>query len=102
LSDVGRLPSDPYWLPRQEATGLQGVTDGEFRREFWHLDFLAGLRLARVKAKGTRLGRPRGCASADRVLALHLADPALSSRAIARRTGVSLGTVQRVLKARAA
>jgi 5-methyltetrahydropteroyltriglutamate--homocysteine methyltransferase len=30
-------------VARQEATGLQGVTDGEFRREFWHLDFLAGL-----------------------------------------------------------
>jgi len=30
-------------LVKQEATGLQGITDGEFRREFWHLDFLAGL-----------------------------------------------------------
>jgi len=30
-------------VARQEATGLQGVTDGEFRREFWHLDFLSGL-----------------------------------------------------------
>jgi len=30
-------------IARQEATGLRGVTDGEFRREFWHLDFLAGL-----------------------------------------------------------
>jgi 5-methyltetrahydropteroyltriglutamate--homocysteine methyltransferase len=30
-------------IARQEAIGLKGVTDGEFRREFWHLDFLAGL-----------------------------------------------------------
>lgn len=26
----------------QESVGLQGVTDGEFRRDWWHLDFLAG------------------------------------------------------------
>jgi len=30
-------------IAKQEAIGLRGVTDGEFRREFWHLDFLAGL-----------------------------------------------------------
>jgi 5-methyltetrahydropteroyltriglutamate--homocysteine methyltransferase len=28
---------------RQEAAGLQGVTDGEFRRDWWHLDFLSQL-----------------------------------------------------------
>jgi 5-methyltetrahydropteroyltriglutamate--homocysteine methyltransferase len=28
---------------RQEAIGLQAVTDGEFRRDWWHLDFLAQL-----------------------------------------------------------
>lgn len=28
---------------KQEAIGLQGVTDGEFRRDFWHLDFLKQL-----------------------------------------------------------
>ena len=27
----------------QKENGLQGVTDGEFRRSWWHLDFLAGL-----------------------------------------------------------
>src|SRR5918996_3155308 len=27
----------------QEEIGLQAVTDGEFRRAFWHYDFLAGL-----------------------------------------------------------
>lgn len=26
----------------QESIGLQGVTDGEFRRDWWHLDFLWG------------------------------------------------------------
>ncbi|MDO4430266.1 MAG: 5-methyltetrahydropteroyltriglutamate--homocysteine S-methyltransferase [Lonepinella koalarum] len=30
-------------VERQKAVGLQAVTDGEFRRTFWHLDFLAGL-----------------------------------------------------------
>jgi 5-methyltetrahydropteroyltriglutamate--homocysteine methyltransferase len=30
-------------IARQEAAGLQSVTDGEFRRSWWHLDFLAGL-----------------------------------------------------------
>ncbi len=28
---------------KQEAIGLQSVTDGEFRRDWWHLDFLARL-----------------------------------------------------------
>jgi 5-methyltetrahydropteroyltriglutamate--homocysteine methyltransferase len=31
-------------VARQEAIGLQGVTDGEFRRSWWHYDFLAGLQ----------------------------------------------------------
>ena len=30
-------------VARQEAVGLKGVTDGEFRRSWWHYDFLAGL-----------------------------------------------------------
>ena len=30
-------------LARQEALGLRVVTDGEFRRDFWHLDFLRQL-----------------------------------------------------------
>jgi 5-methyltetrahydropteroyltriglutamate--homocysteine methyltransferase len=29
-------------VARQETTGLGAVTDGEFRREWWHLDFLTG------------------------------------------------------------
>jgi len=30
-------------IAKEEAVGLQGITDGEFRRAFWHLDFLSGL-----------------------------------------------------------
>jgi 5-methyltetrahydropteroyltriglutamate--homocysteine methyltransferase len=30
-------------VARQEAIGLQSVTDGEFSRQWWHLDFLAQL-----------------------------------------------------------
>jgi 5-methyltetrahydropteroyltriglutamate--homocysteine methyltransferase len=26
----------------QESVGLRGITDGEFRRSFWHVDFLTG------------------------------------------------------------
>lgn len=30
-------------IGKEESIGLHGITDGEFRREFWHIDFLAGL-----------------------------------------------------------
>jgi len=30
-------------IRRQEEVGLQSITDGEFRRSWWHLDFLWGL-----------------------------------------------------------
>ena len=30
-------------IKKQEETGLRSVTDGEFRRSWWHLDFLWGL-----------------------------------------------------------
>ena len=29
-------------VARQESVGMQAVTDGEFRRDWWHIDFLAG------------------------------------------------------------
>ena len=35
-------------IARQEEVGLQAVTDGEFRRSWWHLDFLAGLDGAKL------------------------------------------------------
>ena len=31
-------------IKKQEAIGLRAVTDGEFRRSWWHLDFLWGLK----------------------------------------------------------
>ena len=30
-------------VARQEAIGLQSITDGEFRRDYWHLDFMKQL-----------------------------------------------------------
>ena len=30
-------------IRKQEDAGMQGITDGEFRRAFWHYDFLQGL-----------------------------------------------------------
>ena len=30
-------------VAKQETLGLHGITDGEFRRDWWHLDFLAQL-----------------------------------------------------------
>ena len=30
-------------IAKEESVGLHGITDGEFRRAFWHLDFLEGL-----------------------------------------------------------
>jgi len=30
-------------VAKQESVGLQAATDGEFRRSWWHFDFLAGL-----------------------------------------------------------
>src|SRR5262249_35927329 len=30
-------------IRRQEEAGLHGVTDGEFRRAYWHFDFLEQL-----------------------------------------------------------
>ncbi len=29
-------------IARQEAAGLEAITDGEFRRDWWHVDFLTG------------------------------------------------------------
>jgi 5-methyltetrahydropteroyltriglutamate--homocysteine methyltransferase len=30
-------------IQKQEAVGLESITDGEFRRDWWHLDFMARL-----------------------------------------------------------
>lgn len=36
-AEIGKI------IARQEAIGLEGVTDGEFRRSWWHYDFLWNL-----------------------------------------------------------
>jgi 5-methyltetrahydropteroyltriglutamate--homocysteine methyltransferase len=36
-------------VAKQEAIGLQGITDGEFSRDWWHLDFLAQLEGVTLK-----------------------------------------------------
>jgi 5-methyltetrahydropteroyltriglutamate--homocysteine methyltransferase len=44
-------------IARQQATGLASVTDGEFRRAYWHYDFLAGLKgldLIAVESNGSQ------------------------------------------------
>jgi methionine synthase II (cobalamin-independent) len=37
-------------VSKQEATGLQSITDGEFRRDYWHLDFMKHLDGVTLKA----------------------------------------------------
>src|SRR5262245_11730641 len=42
-------------IAKQEAVGLSSVTDGEFRRAYWHFDFLAGLGgVEMVEAEGIK------------------------------------------------
>jgi 5-methyltetrahydropteroyltriglutamate--homocysteine methyltransferase len=36
-------------VAKQESIGLQGITDGEFRRDWWHLDFLSRLEGVALK-----------------------------------------------------
>jgi methionine synthase II (cobalamin-independent) len=46
-------------VARQEAIGLRSVTDGEFRRDWWHLDFLTQLDGVAVDANpGPKFGGP--------------------------------------------
>ena len=48
LSELG-LPTDiketelKELVEKEKAVGLKAVTDGELRRRYWHLDFLASL-----------------------------------------------------------
>lgn len=57
-------------IPKLEATGIQSITDGEFRRQWFHLDFLQ--RLAGVTISGTI--EP----SSDSVETVHQAPPKIS------------------------
>jgi len=36
-------------VARQESVGLQSITDGEFRRDYWHIDFLRQLQGVEIK-----------------------------------------------------
>jgi 5-methyltetrahydropteroyltriglutamate--homocysteine methyltransferase len=36
-------------VARQESIGLKSVTDGEFRRDYWHIDFLRQLKGVEIK-----------------------------------------------------
>jgi 5-methyltetrahydropteroyltriglutamate--homocysteine methyltransferase len=42
-------------IAKQEAMGLSSITDGEFRRAYWHFDFLSGLDgVEMVEAEGIK------------------------------------------------
>ena len=46
-------------VARQEAIGLRSVTDGEFRRDWWHLDFLMQLDGVAIDSNpGLKFGGP--------------------------------------------
>jgi 5-methyltetrahydropteroyltriglutamate--homocysteine methyltransferase len=59
-------------VKKQEEVGLKAITDGEFRRSWWHLDFLWGLGAERylmeegVAFAGTQT-RPEGARVVDRL-----------------------------------
>jgi 5-methyltetrahydropteroyltriglutamate--homocysteine methyltransferase len=36
-------------VARQESVGLKSITDGEFRRDYWHIDFLRQLQGVEIK-----------------------------------------------------
>ena len=40
-------------VAKQKAAGLQAITDGEFRRGYWHLDFMWGLNGIERRASRT-------------------------------------------------
>lgn len=45
VAELGAIEDDCIRevVRQQEAVGLSAITDGEFRRSWWHFDFLAGL-----------------------------------------------------------
>ncbi len=38
-TSCNRRPGNKKLVEDQKAVGIKGITDGEFRRGFWHLDF---------------------------------------------------------------
>ena len=45
-------------IEKQKENGVLGVTDGEFRRSWWHFDFLGGLDGVEYYEKDTGLNFP--------------------------------------------
>src|SRR4029078_3468195 len=44
-------------IQKQESVGLQAITDGEFRRDWWHLDFMSRLEgVTTVANPGPKFG----------------------------------------------
>jgi 5-methyltetrahydropteroyltriglutamate--homocysteine methyltransferase len=50
-AELGRAEDDAICaaIARQESVGLKAVTDGEFRRDYWHIDFLRQLQGVEIK-----------------------------------------------------
>ena len=46
-------------IHKEEAAGLKAVTDGEFRRSYWHLDFFWGPAGHQTRQPQARLLLPR-------------------------------------------
>lgn len=38
-------------VTKQKAAGFHAITDGEFRRKFWHLDFMWGFEALNMRQK---------------------------------------------------
>ena len=47
-------------VAKQKEVGLKYVSDGEFRRSYWHLDFFLGISRNRAYFNGSRLLVPWG------------------------------------------
>jgi 5-methyltetrahydropteroyltriglutamate--homocysteine methyltransferase len=54
-------------LKQQEAVGLELVTDGEFRRSWWHYDFFGGLKGVEIREQGAHI-QFKGVATSPREL----------------------------------
>jgi len=57
-------------VARQEQAGLKAVTDGEFRRSWWHFDFLAGLEGVEL-VRGEKTIQFHGIATRPESLNIH-------------------------------
>ena len=52
-------------VAKEKAAGLRAVTDGEFRRAMWHLDFLEALERGHQElVRGVQGSQAQGCPAA--------------------------------------